>query len=91
MPLGLHEAPHDGEARGKVSRGGVHEERRKDGVVRPLPPSDDVAVAGNQREVRAAVLQREAAAAGDQPGPETHVVGVYHRHGVPSGVHHLRK
>ena len=55
---------------------GVRGHGRDDGVVGPFPRGVRVGVRGVEAEVRAAVLQREAAAPGDDAGAETAVVAV---------------
>lgn len=55
---------------------GVGDHGGDDGVVGSLSGSQDVRVAGLEVEVRAAVLEREAAALGDDAGAEAGVVAV---------------
>eukprot|EP00327_Prymnesium_parvum_P031168 CAMPEP_0195603126 /NCGR_PEP_ID=MMETSP0815-20121206/5961_1 /TAXON_ID=97485 /ORGANISM="Prymnesium parvum, Strain Texoma1" /LENGTH=264 /DNA_ID=CAMNT_0040742731 /DNA_START=53 /DNA_END=845 /DNA_ORIENTATION=- len=87
VALRLHEAAHVGEARVQLAVFGG--DRGEDRVVRPLRRAQLIRVAWLEREVGAAVLQREAAALGHEAGAEPRVVRVGHRDGVPVRVDHL--
>ena len=77
VALRLHEAAHDAVDGVQGIVGGVGQQGRDDGVVGPLAGGVDVGVVGRvEDEVGAAVLQREAAALGDDAGAEAGVVAV---------------
>ncbi|KAI7051771.1 hypothetical protein KC362_g37 [Hortaea werneckii] len=89
MALGLHEAAHDAVDGVEGLVGGVGDEGGDDGVVGPLVFAEDVRVVGRlEDEVGGAVLEREAAVAGDDAGAEARVVGVDEGHAVSGGVGH---
>ena len=60
VPLGLLEGSHDAKCAEEVSLG-IRGYAWDDGVVRPLPGPQAVGVLGIQKEVVAAIVQREAA------------------------------
>lgn len=87
VALRLHEPAHDAIARVQAAVAGVCEHGGDDGVVRALPGREDVGGVGRvQREVGAAVLQGEAAAARDNGRAEAAVVADYEGAGVAFGV-----
>lgn len=88
VALGLHEATHDAVHRVQGAVGRVGHHGGDDGVVRPLARREHVGVALAQREVGAAVLQREAAPLGDDAGAEAAVVAVDEGYAVALLVRH---
>ena len=76
MTLRLHESAHDAVDRVEAAVVRVRDHGRDDGVVGSLPRREDVGVVFLEGEIRAAVLEGEAATFGDDAGAETAVVAV---------------
>ena len=84
MPLRLHVCAHHAE--GADGSAVSHEKARDDRVVGALAGTQDVCRRGIEREVRAAVLQRDAGAVHDDAGAEAHIVRLDIRDHVPLAV-----
>lgn len=82
VALGLHEPAHDAVAGVQATVLRVGDHGGDDGVVGSLPRREAVRVVGLQLEVAAAVLEREAAAGGDDAAAEAGVVAVDEGGGV---------
>lgn len=82
VALRLHEPAHDAESAVQRPVGRVGHHAGDDGVVGTLPGLQFVGVVRVEAEVGAAVLQREAAALGDDAGAKTAIVAVDEGRGV---------
>ena len=89
VTLRLHKPTHVRKAREEFAV--LRHHRRNDSVVRALPPGQHVRVLLIQAEVRAAALEREAAALGDEATPKSEVDRVHHRDRVALAVDDLER
>ena len=80
VPLRLHVAAHDAKRQPRTSV--LHDHRRHERMKWPLAGCEEVWMASTKREQRAAVVQRDAGVAGNDPGAETFVNGLDERDDV---------